>query len=180
MGNTPLHCAAYRGQKQCIIKLLKSGASPCIKNSNGTSLNFKDHLLFSPVYCTIIYCMADCVADQTALDLIRSDELRLILAAYQVKVRTDELILWHFPLSRRKTWGTGTEIEVQQDIFSFLPCKNICACTVSWCHSVQLPALHHILNLVSESWSTRTISIYFSDLLNSTITTIGPESSNES
>ncbi|XP_027146083.1 oxysterol-binding protein-related protein 1 isoform X1 [Larimichthys crocea] len=57
VGNTPLHCAAYRGQKQCIIKLLKSGASPCIKNSN----------------------------DQTALDLIRSDELRLILAAYQVK-----------------------------------------------------------------------------------------------
>uniref|UniRef100_A0A7N6BTR1 Oxysterol-binding protein n=1 Tax=Anabas testudineus TaxID=64144 RepID=A0A7N6BTR1_ANATE len=29
VGNTPLHCAAYRGQKQCIIKLLKSGASPC-------------------------------------------------------------------------------------------------------------------------------------------------------
>ncbi|TKS79790.1 Oxysterol-binding protein-related protein 1 [Collichthys lucidus] len=57
VGNTPLHCAAYRGQKQCIIKLLKSGASPSIKNSN----------------------------DQTALDLIRSDELRLILAAYQVK-----------------------------------------------------------------------------------------------
>uniref|UniRef100_A0A7N6A4X5 Oxysterol-binding protein n=1 Tax=Anabas testudineus TaxID=64144 RepID=A0A7N6A4X5_ANATE len=33
VGNTPLHCAAYRGQKQCIIKLLKSGASPCVKNS---------------------------------------------------------------------------------------------------------------------------------------------------
>nr|XP_046265225.1 oxysterol-binding protein-related protein 1-like isoform X2 [Scatophagus argus] len=57
VGNTPLHCAAYRGQKQCIIKLLKSGASPTIKNSNG----------------------------QTALDLVRSDELRLILAAYQDK-----------------------------------------------------------------------------------------------
>ncbi|KAM7379374.1 hypothetical protein PAMP_004932 [Pampus punctatissimus] len=34
-GNTPLHCAAYRGQKQCIIKLLKSGASLNIKNNNG-------------------------------------------------------------------------------------------------------------------------------------------------
>ncbi|KAI3374923.1 hypothetical protein L3Q82_021455 [Scortum barcoo] len=57
LGNTPLHCAAYRGQKQCIIKLLKSGASPSIKNNS----------------------------DQTALDLVRSDELRLILAAYQDK-----------------------------------------------------------------------------------------------
>lgn len=37
LGNTPLHCAAYRGQKQCIIKLLKSGSNPCIKNDNGTS-----------------------------------------------------------------------------------------------------------------------------------------------
>ncbi|XP_041660255.1 oxysterol-binding protein-related protein 1-like isoform X2 [Cheilinus undulatus] len=34
VGNTPLHCAAYRGQKQCIIKLLKSGACPSIKNNN--------------------------------------------------------------------------------------------------------------------------------------------------
>ncbi|KAL7387496.1 hypothetical protein ABVT39_024256 [Epinephelus coioides] len=57
VGNTPLHCAAYRGQKQCIIKLLKSGANPSAKNNN----------------------------DQTALDLVRSDELRLILAAYQDK-----------------------------------------------------------------------------------------------
>ncbi|XP_070774257.1 oxysterol-binding protein-related protein 1-like [Enoplosus armatus] len=57
VGNTALHCAAYRGQKQCIIKLLKSGASPSIKNNN----------------------------EQTALDLVRSGELRLILAAYQDK-----------------------------------------------------------------------------------------------
>uniref|UniRef100_A0A7N8WJP9 Oxysterol-binding protein n=1 Tax=Mastacembelus armatus TaxID=205130 RepID=A0A7N8WJP9_9TELE len=35
LGNTPLHCAAYRGQKQCALKLLKSGASPNIKNKNG-------------------------------------------------------------------------------------------------------------------------------------------------
>ncbi|KAM3605070.1 uncharacterized protein V6R79_020099 [Siganus canaliculatus] len=55
MGNTPLHCAAYRGQKQCIIKLLKCGASPSIKNSNG----------------------------QNAVDLVCNNELRQILAAYQ-------------------------------------------------------------------------------------------------
>uniref|UniRef100_A0A3Q0SBX1 Oxysterol-binding protein n=1 Tax=Amphilophus citrinellus TaxID=61819 RepID=A0A3Q0SBX1_AMPCI len=34
VGNTPLHCAAYRGQKQCVIKLLKCGADPSIKNNN--------------------------------------------------------------------------------------------------------------------------------------------------
>ncbi|XP_075441077.1 oxysterol-binding protein-related protein 1 isoform X2 [Ascaphus truei] len=32
MGNTPLHCAAYRGQKQCALKLLKNGAAANIKN----------------------------------------------------------------------------------------------------------------------------------------------------
>lgn len=37
LGNTPLHCAAYRGQKQCIIKLLKAGANPCVQNNTGTS-----------------------------------------------------------------------------------------------------------------------------------------------
>ncbi|XP_064409679.1 oxysterol-binding protein-related protein 1 isoform X3 [Latimeria chalumnae] len=34
LGNTPLHCAAYRGQKQCALKLLKSGADTNIKNRN--------------------------------------------------------------------------------------------------------------------------------------------------
>lgn len=35
LGNTPLHSAAYRGQKQCALKLLRSGASPNIKNKKG-------------------------------------------------------------------------------------------------------------------------------------------------
>ncbi|XP_071371635.1 oxysterol-binding protein-related protein 1 isoform X1 [Centroberyx affinis] len=38
LGNTPLHCAAYRGQKQCALKLLKSGASPITKNKNGQTV----------------------------------------------------------------------------------------------------------------------------------------------
>ncbi|KAG7279392.1 hypothetical protein CRUP_024211, partial [Coryphaenoides rupestris] len=38
LGNTPLHCAAYRGQRQCALKLLKGGASPNIKNKNGQSV----------------------------------------------------------------------------------------------------------------------------------------------
>uniref|UniRef100_A0A7N9ARX3 Oxysterol-binding protein n=1 Tax=Mastacembelus armatus TaxID=205130 RepID=A0A7N9ARX3_9TELE len=51
VGNTPLHCAAYRGQKQCIIKLLKCGASPSIKNNNGISLfcfcHYSDMMVFT-------------------------------------------------------------------------------------------------------------------------------------
>ncbi|XP_075943504.1 oxysterol-binding protein-related protein 1 isoform X4 [Anarhichas minor] len=35
LGNTPLHSAAYRGQKQCALKLLKSGASPNVENKKG-------------------------------------------------------------------------------------------------------------------------------------------------
>lgn len=35
MGNTPLHCAAYRAHKHCALKLLKNGADPKIKNKNG-------------------------------------------------------------------------------------------------------------------------------------------------
>ncbi|XP_077376556.1 oxysterol-binding protein-related protein 1-like isoform X2 [Festucalex cinctus] len=57
VGNTPLHCAAYRGHKQCIIKLLKSGACPTIKNNQ----------------------------EQTALDLVRTRELKQILTEYQDK-----------------------------------------------------------------------------------------------
>ncbi|XP_063155265.1 oxysterol-binding protein-related protein 1 isoform X2 [Candoia aspera] len=35
MGNTPLHCAAYRAHKHCALKLLKCGADTKIKNKNG-------------------------------------------------------------------------------------------------------------------------------------------------
>ncbi|KAF3835096.1 hypothetical protein F7725_027654 [Dissostichus mawsoni] len=38
LGNTPLHSAAYRGQRQCALKLLKSGASPNIKNKKGQTV----------------------------------------------------------------------------------------------------------------------------------------------
>uniref|UniRef100_A0A3Q3W3J1 Uncharacterized protein n=1 Tax=Mola mola TaxID=94237 RepID=A0A3Q3W3J1_MOLML len=38
LGNTPLHSAAYRGQKQCAMKLVRSGASPNIKNKNGQTV----------------------------------------------------------------------------------------------------------------------------------------------
>lgn len=45
---------------------------------------------FVPGHCMIIYCMVNCVADQTPLDLVRSNELRQILAAYQDKVRANK------------------------------------------------------------------------------------------
>lgn len=38
LGNTPLHCAAYRGQKHCAVKLLQNRASPNIKNKNGQTV----------------------------------------------------------------------------------------------------------------------------------------------
>ncbi|XP_032421576.1 oxysterol-binding protein-related protein 1-like isoform X1 [Xiphophorus hellerii] len=63
VGNTPLHCAAYRGQKHCIIKLLKSGASSNIRNSN----------------------------NQSALDLVQTNELKQMIAAYQKKDVTSEV-----------------------------------------------------------------------------------------
>ncbi|XP_056271467.1 oxysterol-binding protein-related protein 1 isoform X2 [Pseudoliparis swirei] len=35
LGNTPLHSAAYRGQRQCALKLLRSGAGPNLQNKKG-------------------------------------------------------------------------------------------------------------------------------------------------
>uniref|UniRef100_A0A8C2X5X3 Oxysterol-binding protein n=1 Tax=Cyclopterus lumpus TaxID=8103 RepID=A0A8C2X5X3_CYCLU len=35
LGNTPLHSAAYRGQRQCALKLLKSGAGRNVENKKG-------------------------------------------------------------------------------------------------------------------------------------------------
>lgn len=68
VGNTPLHCAAYRGQKQCIIKLLKSGASPIIKNSNGISVDFRHCLLIVKqigYYCMNYYNVYYCQTTMT-------------------------------------------------------------------------------------------------------------------
>ncbi|MGH0143521.1 UNVERIFIED_CONTAM: hypothetical protein FKN15_040177 [Acipenser sinensis] len=61
LGNTPLHCTAYRGQKQCALKLLRSGADPGIKNKN----------------------------NQTALDLAKGAEMKEILEGNPLKVSAD-------------------------------------------------------------------------------------------
>ncbi|XP_040210015.1 oxysterol-binding protein-related protein 1 isoform X2 [Rana temporaria] len=45
LGNTPLHCAVYRGMKKCALKLLKSGANVNIKNEkNQTPLDLAQHI----------------------------------------------------------------------------------------------------------------------------------------
>uniref|UniRef100_A0A3Q2NN75 Oxysterol-binding protein n=1 Tax=Fundulus heteroclitus TaxID=8078 RepID=A0A3Q2NN75_FUNHE len=38
LGNSPLHCAAYRGQRLCALKLLRSGANPNLTNKNGQTV----------------------------------------------------------------------------------------------------------------------------------------------
>ena len=54
---------------------------------------------FVPLYCMIMSCVADCVADQTPLDLVRCDELRLILAAYQDQVRGVKSLVFNQPIN---------------------------------------------------------------------------------
>nr|XP_021155913.1 oxysterol-binding protein-related protein 1 isoform X2 [Columba livia] len=71
MGNTPLHCAAYRAHKHCALKLLKHGADPKMRNKN----------------------------DQTPLDLAQGAEMKLILGGKTGKVinkplRRYEGLLW--------------------------------------------------------------------------------------
>ncbi|CAK6448052.1 unnamed protein product [Pipistrellus nathusii] len=34
LGNTPLHCAAYRAHRHCVLALLKGGADPSLRNRN--------------------------------------------------------------------------------------------------------------------------------------------------
>uniref|UniRef100_A0A9J7Z1V1 Oxysterol-binding protein n=1 Tax=Cyprinus carpio carpio TaxID=630221 RepID=A0A9J7Z1V1_CYPCA len=48
LGNTPLHCAAYRGQKQCAVKLMQHKANPNIKNKIGSEL----HLIVASFFKT--------------------------------------------------------------------------------------------------------------------------------
>ncbi|XP_039379311.1 oxysterol-binding protein-related protein 1 isoform X1 [Mauremys reevesii] len=71
MGNTPLHCAAYRAHKHCALKLLKNGADSKIRNKN----------------------------DQTPFDLAQGAEMKHILAGSIGKVINKRLkryegLLW--------------------------------------------------------------------------------------
>uniref|UniRef100_A0A8C7T437 Oxysterol-binding protein n=1 Tax=Oncorhynchus mykiss TaxID=8022 RepID=A0A8C7T437_ONCMY len=74
-GNTPLHCAAYRGQKQCVGKLLKCGASSSMKNKS----------------------------DQTVFDLACSEEIKQILEGSRDQVRCQKNTSSRF-LAWRSHW----------------------------------------------------------------------------
>ncbi|XP_035659988.1 oxysterol-binding protein-related protein 1-like isoform X1 [Branchiostoma floridae] len=56
-GNTPLHCAAYRNQKEAAVILLQHGADPTLRNSG----------------------------DQTPLDLVRTAQMRQLLDVKPIK-----------------------------------------------------------------------------------------------
>ncbi|CAL8279905.1 unnamed protein product [Lota lota] len=70
LGNTPLHCAAYRGQEHCVVKLLKHGASPSFTNKHA----------------------------QTAFDIASTDELKQILAAAADKETSSTVKKFEGPL----------------------------------------------------------------------------------
>ncbi|XP_048451531.1 oxysterol-binding protein-related protein 1-like isoform X2 [Rhincodon typus] len=73
LGNTPLHCAAYRGQKAAVIKLLKCGADPSIGNNN----------------------------DQVPLDLARGTEIKQILSGKSSKGMYKKVHRFEGPLLKR-------------------------------------------------------------------------------
>ncbi|RXN37280.1 oxysterol-binding -related 1-like protein [Labeo rohita] len=62
LGNTPLHCAAYRGQKQCAVKLLQHKANPNIKNK----------------------------IDQTVFDLANDTEMKQIITGNVMKIKAKD------------------------------------------------------------------------------------------
>ncbi|XP_028855920.1 oxysterol-binding protein-related protein 1 isoform X3 [Denticeps clupeoides] len=95
LGNTPLHCAAYRGQKQCALKLLQSGANPNIKNKN----------------------------DQTVFDLASDGEIRQILEGTMKKGMTRHVQTFEGPLlksSRFFGWRAHWVI-LQDGVLSWYP-----------------------------------------------------------
>ncbi|XP_063075420.1 oxysterol-binding protein-related protein 1-like [Engraulis encrasicolus] len=96
-GNTPLHCAAYRGQKQSVVKLLKSGANPNMKNKN----------------------------DLSVFDLASSDEVRVILAANQEKTSAFAVQPFEGPLWKRSQFlGWKSHWVVLKDgVMSWYPKK---------------------------------------------------------
>uniref|UniRef100_A0A673NDW6 Oxysterol-binding protein n=1 Tax=Sinocyclocheilus rhinocerous TaxID=307959 RepID=A0A673NDW6_9TELE len=70
LGNTPLHCAAYRGQKQCAVKLLQHKANPNIKNK----------------------------IDQTVFDLANDAEMKQIITGNVMKGMTRHVKMFEGPL----------------------------------------------------------------------------------
>ncbi|XP_042604963.1 oxysterol-binding protein-related protein 1-like isoform X3 [Cyprinus carpio] len=95
LGNTPLHCAAYRGQKQCAVKLLQHKANPNIKNKN----------------------------DQTVFDLANDAEMKQIITGNVMKGMTRHVKMFEGPLwksSRFFGWHSYWVV-LQDGVLSWYP-----------------------------------------------------------
>uniref|UniRef100_A0A3B1KKT4 Oxysterol-binding protein n=1 Tax=Astyanax mexicanus TaxID=7994 RepID=A0A3B1KKT4_ASTMX len=103
LGNTPLHCAAYRAQKQCAVKLLQNGANPNIKNKNG----------------------------QTVFDLAKDAELRMILEGNISKGLRRYVQIFEGPLWKStRFFGWRSHWVVLQDgVLSWYPTQSDAAST---------------------------------------------------
>ncbi|XP_050951052.1 oxysterol-binding protein-related protein 1 isoform X1 [Labeo rohita] len=95
LGNTPLHCAAYRGQKQCAVKLLQHKANPNIKNK----------------------------IDQTVFDLANDTEMKQIITGNVMKGMTRHVKMFEGPLwksSRFFGWRSYWVV-LQDGVLSWYP-----------------------------------------------------------
>ncbi|XP_042568245.1 oxysterol-binding protein-related protein 1-like [Cyprinus carpio] len=95
LGNTPLHCAAYRGQKQCAVKLMQHKANPNIKNK----------------------------IDQTVFDLANDVEMKQIITGNVMKGMTRHVKMFEGPLwksSRFFGWRSYWVV-LQDGVLSWYP-----------------------------------------------------------
>ncbi|XP_064202597.1 oxysterol-binding protein-related protein 1-like [Anguilla rostrata] len=105
LGNTPLHCAVYRGQKHCVLQLLRSGASPNLRNRN----------------------------DQSVFDLASSTELKQMLEGNLEKGLSHAVQMFEGPLWKRSRfvgWRSHWVV-LQEGSLSWYPkrsdaASNIC------------------------------------------------------
>uniref|UniRef100_A0A8C1AR80 Oxysterol-binding protein n=1 Tax=Cyprinus carpio carpio TaxID=630221 RepID=A0A8C1AR80_CYPCA len=96
LGNTPLHCAAYRGQKQCAVKLMQHKANPNIKNKIG---------------------------NQTVFDLANDVEMKQIITGNVMKGMTRHVKMFEGPLwksSRFFGWRSYWVV-LQDGVLSWYP-----------------------------------------------------------
>nr|XP_023682531.1 oxysterol-binding protein-related protein 1-like isoform X1 [Paramormyrops kingsleyae]XP_023682532.1 oxysterol-binding protein-related protein 1-like isoform X1 [Paramormyrops kingsleyae]XP_023682533.1 oxysterol-binding protein-related protein 1-like isoform X1 [Paramormyrops kingsleyae]XP_023682534.1 oxysterol-binding protein-related protein 1-like isoform X1 [Paramormyrops kingsleyae]XP_023682535.1 oxysterol-binding protein-related protein 1-like isoform X1 [Paramormyrops kingsleyae]XP_02 len=104
LGNTALHCAAYRGQKHCALKLLKSGASTAARNKK----------------------------DQTPLDLASDAEMRQILQGSGQRGAARNVPMYQGPLwksSRFIGWRLYWVV-LQDGVLSWFPKQSDAAANV--------------------------------------------------
>ncbi|EPY78187.1 hypothetical protein CB1_001112011 [Camelus ferus] len=99
LGNTPLHCAAYRAHKQCALKLLKSGADPNLKNKN----------------------------DQKPLDLAQGAEMKHILVGNKViykALKRYEGPLWKDQLTDDEEEDAVSAVDLKESLEKAQTCQQ--------------------------------------------------------